>query len=63
MVNGAFNLSSDPRDFRLKRGDARVELVDRERIEILARQGAEHVVGASRLIVVRVDGRAHGEDR
>jgi hypothetical protein len=47
MVNGAFELSSDARDLGLQRFDALTELFDGERIEILARERSDGVVGAA----------------
>ena len=57
MVNGAFNLSSDARDLGFQPGDAGMELLDRERIEILARQRGDGVVGAAGEIVFRAHQR------
>jgi hypothetical protein len=59
MVNGAFNLSSDARYFGFQRGDARLKLLDGERIEILARQRGDGIVGAAGQVVFR----AHDQDR
>jgi hypothetical protein len=54
MVNGAFNLSSDARYLGFQRGDARLELLDRERIEILACQRDDGIVGAAGQVFFRV---------
>ena len=59
MVNGAFNLSSNAGDLGFEAGDAGVKLLDGERIEILARQRGERVVGAAGQVVFR----AHDMDR
>lgn len=53
MVNGAFNLSSDARYFGFQRGDARLKLLDGERIEILAHQRGDGIVGAAGQVVFR----------
>ncbi len=47
MVNGAFKLSSNADDLGLERRDARLELLHRERVEILARKRGNGIVGAS----------------
>jgi len=57
VVNGAFNLSSDARDLGFQPGDAGMELLDRERIEILARQRGDGIVGAAGEIVFRAHQR------
>ena len=57
MVNGAFNLSSDARDLGFQPGDTGLELLDGERIEILARQRGDGIVGAAGEIVFRAHQR------
>lgn len=52
MVNGAFNLLPRPRDLRLQIGDPRGQLVDRERIEVLARKLGDQVARAAGKAVV-----------
>ena len=59
MVNGAFNLSSDAGDLGFEAGDAGVKLRDGKRIEILARQRGDGIVGAAGQVVFR----AHEMDR
>jgi hypothetical protein len=54
MVNGAFNLSSNARYLGFQAGDAGLELFDRKRIEILARQRGDGIVGAAGQVVFRV---------
>ena len=56
MVNGAFNLSSDACYFGFQAGDAGVELLDGKRIEILARQRGDGIVGAAGQVVFRAHG-------
>ena len=51
MVNSKRTASESAFDFGLERGDARVEFVDREALDILPRQKDDRVVGAKRLIV------------
>lgn len=57
MVNGAFNPRSAPGDLGLERGDALVEFLDRERVEVLHRELAEQIVLATRKILVGVHHR------
>ncbi len=45
MVNGALFLLLTACDFALQHGDPRIQLGDRQRIEVLAYQSVEHVVG------------------
>ena len=52
MVNGRFNLSSGAQDFGLERGDARVKLVDRKPVEILAREFRRQIAGGAGQTVV-----------
>jgi hypothetical protein len=59
MVNGAFNLSSDAGNFRFQAGNALFQLIDGERIEILACQRGERVGGTAGQIIFR----AHDLDR
>jgi NADPH2:quinone reductase len=55
MVNGAFDFGPGPRDLGLERGDPRLELGDRERVEILADERGEGIVSPlRRQAVVRV---------
>jgi NADPH:quinone reductase len=58
MVNGAFNLSSNASQLGFQRGDAGVEFLDREGIEILARQRGDGVVGALGQEIVRIHGHS-----
>ena len=46
MVNGAFNFMTNPFYLALQRGDAGVELGDRQPVEVLADQERQRVVGA-----------------
>ncbi len=54
MVNGAVYLAAAADDFRLQRGDARLKLVHRQRIEILFDQSVEQIVFTARKIFVGV---------
>jgi hypothetical protein len=54
MVNGGFNLSSSTNDFGFERGDARVEILDRKGIEILAAEQGDGIVGAAGQDFLRV---------
>lgn len=56
MVNGAFNLSSSAGDLCFEAGDAGVKLLDGERIEILARQRGDGIVGAAGQVIFRTHG-------
>jgi len=56
MVNGAFNLSSDARYFGFQPCNSGLKLLDRERIEILARQRGDGIVGAAGQVVFRAHG-------
>lgn len=51
MVNSAFDPLADAGDFRFQCGDAPVQFVDRQRIEVLAGQLGDHVAGAAGKIV------------
>ena len=51
MVNGALFMLVNARDLTLQRGDARVELGDRQRIEVLLHQERERVAGARQILV------------
>jgi hypothetical protein len=53
MVNGAFDLSSNALYLCLEGGDAGLEFLDRERIEILAQQRGNGVAGALGQEIVR----------
>jgi hypothetical protein len=46
MLNGAFSLSSDPRDLGIQRGDTRVKLFYGKRVKILTSQRSDGIVGA-----------------
>ena len=59
MVNGAFNLSSNARYLGFQPGDAGLQFLDREGIEILARQRGDGIVGAAGQVIVL----AHDQDR
>lgn len=54
MVNGAFQPRSTSDDLGLEGGDALLQLLDRERVEVLHRQLAEQIVLAMRKILVGV---------
>ena len=56
MVNGALFMLVNARDLPLQRGDARVELGDRQRIEVLFDQERERIAGP-RQILVGIHGR------
>ena len=56
MVNGSIYFASAPNDLRLQGGDAFVQLVDRQGIEVLPPQLGEQVVLATRKIFVGVHG-------
>ncbi len=56
MVNGALFVLVNAGDLALQRGDARVELGDRQRIEVLFDQERERFVGP-RQILVGIHGR------
>ncbi|MDB5678566.1 MAG: hypothetical protein JWM94_1568 [Sphingomonas bacterium] len=56
MVNGALFMLVNADDFTLQRGDARIELSDRQRIEVLFDQEREGLVGP-RQILVGIHGR------
>jgi len=47
MVNGALGMFTDALDLGFERGDARVQLLDRKGIEILAAERDEGIVGTS----------------
>ena len=51
MVNGAFNLFAGARDLAVERGDPRLQLRDRERVEILPDQLAQRVGGTGESVV------------
>jgi putative PIG3 family NAD(P)H quinone oxidoreductase len=51
MLNGVFNLSPRSRDLALQRGDARVQLGQRQRVQILCYQNGQQVVGTPGRIV------------
>jgi hypothetical protein len=57
VVNGPIYFASASDDLRLQRGDALVQLVDRQGIEVLPRQLGEKVVLATRKIFVGVHAR------
>ena len=50
MVNGALFMLVNARDLALQRGDARVELGDRQRIEVLFDQERERFAGARQIL-------------
>ena len=54
MLNRVRNFGTTSCDLRLERGDARVEFVDREGIEVLPSEVAEQIVLATRQIFVGV---------
>ena len=51
MVNGALRMLTDAGDFTLQRGDARLQLGDRQRIEVLFDQERERFVGPRQILV------------
>ncbi len=51
MVNGAFNPLTNAGNFGLQRGDAGVELLDRQGVEVLAGQFGDQVARAAGKIV------------
>lgn len=56
MVNRGIDLGADPNDLGLQRFDACVELVDRERIQILPSEQGQRVVGLAWEELVQVHG-------
>lgn len=58
MVNGAFHFYPAPRDLALQRGDPRLQLGDRQGIEILPRELGEQIVGTGQGVV-----QVHGRQR
>jgi hypothetical protein len=54
MVNDACPMPFYPRDFRFERGNARVELLDRQRIEVLTRELRQRIVASKRQILVGI---------
>ncbi len=62
MINGALDPGAGPRDLGLEQRDALVQLLDRERIEILAAQLGDQIVLATRKIFVGVH-RSRSVDR
>ena len=57
MVNGAFNLSSTPRDLALQRRDPRLQLGDRQAVEILGHQRRQRVPRTGAEDIVEIHGR------
>ena len=51
MVNGALFMLVNAGDLALQRGDARIELGDRQRIEVLFDQERERFVGPRQILV------------
>lgn len=51
MVNGAFAFLAGPGDLGFQRGDPLLKLLDRQRIEILAGERLQRIIGAARKIV------------
>jgi len=56
MVNGACPMALYSRDFFFQRGDARVELLDRQWVEVLARELRQRIVAPKRQILVGIHG-------
>lgn len=54
MVNGTRAVMANPLDLGFERRDARVELRDRERIEILVREHRQRIVAPKRKILVGI---------
>lgn len=54
MVNGVLNFAFTPRNFACQQRDAFVQLIDRERIEVLLAQLGGEVVLATRQVFVCV---------
>ena len=50
MVNGALFMLVNARNLTLQRGDARIELGDRQRIEVLSDQERERFAGARQIL-------------
>ena len=51
MVNGAFNLAATARDLCVERGDPRLQLGDRQGVEVLAHELRHQIGGPGRKIV------------
>ena len=51
MVNGALFMLVNASDLALQRGDSRIELGDRQRIEVLFDQERERFVGPRQILV------------
>lgn len=51
MVNGAFNPVTNAGNFRLQRGDPRLKLLDRQRVEVLAGKLCDQIASAAGKIV------------
>jgi hypothetical protein len=58
MVNGAFKFSSGADDLGLERHNARVELLHREGIEILATERDDGIVGTLRQDFLAIHGHS-----
>lgn len=52
LARGGGPVRADAFDFSFERGDARVEFIDRQRIERLADERAQHIVAAARKLVI-----------
>ena len=57
MVNGEVQFCPYAGDFRVEHGDARLQLLDRETVEILLRQQHQRIAGCLREQIVQVHGR------
>lgn len=54
MVNGAFHFRTAARDFRLQQGDALVQLLHRQGVEILSAERPERIIRAAGQKIVRI---------
>ena len=57
MVNGGVDLRAHPGDLALERGDALLELLDRQGIEILLRELHQRIAGLAREELFEVHAR------
>jgi len=54
MINAVLNFLASALDFRLQRGDARIQLLDGQGIEILPREQSDRIISPAGQIVVHV---------
>ena len=57
MLGGGVHMRLDARDFSLQRFDSRLQLLDRQRVEVLASERNERIVGLAREEIVGIHGR------